>query len=294
MVQVNSCIVRDPAAARCDGLEIEFGNAAGWYNWGPEEDDQIVVSHGGYDSGIMYVNRIMPEDGRFRILASSLPCRARNREYKSFRNRTIEEIMRSCAIASGMDFRIYGIDEKTVIPYVERNNEGCAAFLYHILCLESAALKCVNGRYTAIGYKYAYDLAAAQTIELSASQEGARYRRDGTMYKGVLVKTPYAVGNAKDTAVPESHATLTVSGVLPAMNDIQAARWARGKLLFLNRRCENVTIQSEFNAGITAMIRVNITGNTDAAGEWLVDEVEHDLKNRKTLTTMRRCIRTIR
>ena len=44
MVRVNSCIVRDTAGGRCDSLEIEFGNAAGWYSWGPEEDNKIICT----------------------------------------------------------------------------------------------------------------------------------------------------------------------------------------------------------------------------------------------------------
>ena len=288
MVQVNACVVRDTAAGRCDSLELEFGNAAGWYSWGPEKDDKIIVAHNGYDSGVMYVNRILPEDGKYRIMAASLPCKARAKEYKSFIGRTIEEIMRSCAAASGMAFELYGVDGGTVIPYIERENEGCAAFLYKLLTLESAALKCVNGKYTAISFAYAQALNASLTVQLLAKQEGTRYLRDGMMYKALTVKTPYAQATAEDQLVASSHASLTV-GYLPAMDDIQAGRWARGKLLYLNRQCESVVMQNDFNPGLTALSRVDVTGDTDASGQWLVDEVEHDMKNLTTTATMRRC-----
>ena len=288
MVQVNTCIIRDTAAGRCDSLELEFGNAAGWYSWGPEEDDQVLVAHGGYDSGPMYVNKILPEDGKYRILAGSLPCRAREKKYRSFIGWTIEEIMRSCAASSGMDYKLFGVDGGTVIPYIERDNEGCASFLYKLLTLESAALKCVNGRYAAISFEYAQARSATQTMRLSAKQEGARYRRDGTMYKSVTVKTPYAEATAEDALVGDNHTGITIND-LPAMNNVQAGRWARGKLLYLNRQCESVVVQSTFNAGMTALARIDITGDTDATGTWLVEEVEHDIKNLATTATMRRC-----
>lgn len=293
MVQVNACIVRDTAAGRCDSLELEFGNAAGWYSWGPEEDDQIIVAHNGYDSGVMYVNRILPEDGKYRIMAASLPCKARAKENKSYIGKTIEEIMRSCAALSGMAFQMYGVDGGTIIPYIERVNEGCAAFLYRLLTLESAALKCVNGKYTAISFAYAQAMSASQSVELLANQEGTRYRRSGMMYKSLTLKTPYAQATAEDTLVASSHTSLTVNDV-PALDDIQAGRWARGKLLYLNRQCESVVIQNDFNPGLTALSRVDITGDTDASGEWLVDEVEHDIKNLTSTATMRRCNYTIK
>lgn len=294
MVRVNSCIVRDTAGGRCDSLEIEFGNAAGWYSWGPEEDNKIIVAHSGYDSGIMYVNKILPEDGKFRILATSLPCRARSKANASFINRTIEEIMRACAAVSGMDYQIIGIDPQIVIPYIERNDEGCAAFLDRLLTLESAALKCLDGKFMAIGYEYAQDRTSSQIVTLSANQEGTKYRRDGTSYKKLTIKTPYACATAKDEAVAESHMQLVISGTLPVMNDIQAGRWARGKLFSLNRQCESLVMGNTFNAGLTAMTRIDIDGDTDATGEWIVDEVEHDMINLTTTATMRRCIWSIR
>ena len=293
MVQVNACVVRDTSAGRCDSLELEFGNAAGWYSWGPEEDDTIIVSQDGYDSGVMYVNKIMPEDGKYKIMAASLPCKARSKGNASFYGKTIEDIMRSCAMVSGMEYQIFGIDGAAVIPYIERDNEGCAAFLYKLLTLESAVLKCVNGKYAAIGIEYAQNLSAGQTVQLSSKQEGTKYRRAGTTYRGVTVKTPYASAYATDTAVASTHAMLTIND-LPAMNDIQAGRWARGKLLCLNRQGESVVMQNSFNAGLTAMTRIDITGDTDANGEWLVEEVEHDLINLTTAATMRRCIRSIK
>ena len=291
-VHVHSCKVRDTAGNRCDSLDIEFENAAGWYRWQPEEDDQIIVAHGRYNSGVMYLNTIMPEDGRYRILATSLPCKARNKENAAYYQKTIEDIMRSCAAMSGMDFQIFGLDPYTVIPYIERDHEGGAAFLHKLLTLEGAMLKCVNGKYTAIGISYAQDLPALQTVNLTAKQQGIRYSRSGMTLKGVTLKTPYASATAKDTAVADSHMHL-ITGDVPVLEDIQAGRWARGKLLHMNRQTEKVDLQGDFNAGLTAMVRIDIDGDTDATGEWLAEEVEHDLIEKRTTAVLRRCIRTI-
>lgn len=292
MVQTRKCIVRDGSGERCDSLEVEFENAAGWYSWGPAKDDQILVAHNGYDSGIMYVNTILPKDGKFRILAAALPCKARKKGNQSYIGQTIEEIMRSCAFASGMDFQIFGIDRNMKIPYIEREDAGCAAFLYRFLTLEGAVLKCVNGKYTAIGIEYAQSREAEQSIEVLAQQEGTQYKKAGASYKSVTVKTPYAEATAEDTSVPESGTRMTVN-CLPAMNDVQAGRWARGKLLHLNRQSELVTVQNEFNPGLSAMSRIDIEGDTDANGQWLVEEAEHDLINLTTSARMHRCIVTI-
>lgn len=80
---------------------------------------------------------------------------------------------------------------------------------------------------------------------------------------------------------------------LPAMNNIQARRWARGKLFDLNRQSETVIMQSEFNPAFTAMSRMDFEGDTDATGQWLAEEAEHDLVNLTTEARLHRCITTI-
>ena len=291
MVQTRACIIRDGAGERCDSLKLEFENAAGWYRWGPQEDDQIIVTHSGYHSGVMYVNSIVPADGRYSIWATALPCRARTSENRSYINETIDGIMRICAMTSGMEFQLFGIDKQTFVPYAEQDNEWNAAFLDRLLTLEGAALKCVNGKYTAIGIQYAQDLPTARTLEIYSQQEGVKYTRSGTALKAVTVLSPYACASAEDTAVSGRHSRLTISA--PVISDVQAGRWARGKLLNHNRKCEMVAMQNEFDPAFTAMMRIDIQGDTDASGEWLIEEVTHDLVDLTSMVKMRRCIRTI-
>ena len=292
LVQVKKCVGREMSGGRCDSLEMEFENAAGWYRWGPQEDDKILVKMGGMDTGIMYLNTVLPEDGRYRIFATSLPCKARAKAWRSFTGKTIEDIMRACAMASGMDFQIFGIEKNIVIPYVQQENEGCAAFLDRLLFWEGAKLKCVNGKFTAIGIPWAQEQKAGQTIGVSARQRGTQYMRNGRKYRALIVSAPGGNAKAEDMAVDSSHMILTVTG-LPARNDIQAGRWARGILLQKNRECETLTVQNKFNAGFAAMIRINVSGETDAAGEWLIEEVENDYKNQTSKAVMHRCITTI-
>lgn len=289
MVLTRKCVTRDTCGQRCDSLEIEFENAAGWYAWGPEEDDEIIVRQDGYDSGLMFLHTILPEDGKFRILATALPCAARKKEYRSYRDKTVEDILRACALRTGMSFQAFGIDAKITVPYIEQENESAAAFLYRLLKLEGAELKCVNGNYTAIGLEYAQDRAARQTIRLDAQQRGLTYRRNGVKLKNITIKTPWAEGNAEDLMVPDHHTGLTISG-LPAMDNIQAARWARNILRHCNLEGESLVMGTEFNPGLTALTRIDVTGDTDASGEWLITDVEHDLYNKTSRATLRRCV----
>lgn len=293
MVSVQSCVSTDTCGDRCDSLDIEFQNTAAWSRWAPKEDDKILVSHNGYDTGIMYVNTILQEKNRFRIIGTSLPCKARSVEWNSFYRKTISEIMGICASSAGMESALFGVNEKTVIQYIERRNESCAKFLARLMEMESAVLKCVNGKFTGIGILYAQGLPVRQTIQVGSDYQSATYISDGSAYKSLSIKTAKGEGTASDSLVPASHSQINLSGCLPIANNGQAKRWARGKLIALNRACESIEVESKFNAGYTAMARIDISGNADVAGQWMISEVEHDFINLKSNATLHRCITSV-
>ena len=291
MVRVRACVAHDTCGERCDSLDMTFENAGGWYAWGPKEDDRIIVTRDGYDTGVMYLNTILPEEGYFRVYATALPCAARDKAYRSFAALTVEQIMRICANETGMNYALYGADGERVIPYIQRENESAASFLFRLLKWEGAALKCVNGTYTAIGLQWAQTRPARQVMTLTADQTGVEYRR-GTKHRALHVLTPWCKGVAEDMDAPENGPRLTV--YYPAREAAQAARWARGALLWRNRQAESLTIESEFNRGLTALARIDVTGGTDCSGEWLAQTVEHDLYNGTTRARLVRCVETIR
>ena len=292
-VDVQSCVSTDTCGDRCDVLDIEFQCSPGWYRWDPKEDDKILVSHGGYDTGIMYVNTILPEDNKFRIIATSLPCKARSNEWKSFYKKSISEIMSVCASAAGMGQALFGVNGGTVLQYIERRNESSAKFLSRLLEMEGAVLKCVNGKFTGIDIAYAQGLPALQTIKFDAEQLNSQYAKLGNALKSITIKTPKGSGVATDSAVSSSHSHLKLSDGLPIADSGQAKRWAKGKLMNYNRLCESVSIESKFNAGYTAMARIDLKGNTKASGSWLIGEVEHDFINFSSNATLYRCITSV-
>lgn len=284
--------MRDSSGGRCDSLKIQLENASSWYRWGPEEDDKIRIVHSGYDTGTLYLNTIFPQDGKYNILASSLPCAARRKESHSFTGRTLEQIIRFCAMRSGMNFAIYGIDGNTEIPYIHQESESAAAFLNRLLRMEGATLKCVNGRYAAIGILYAQRRTAEEAIRITPTSRSAEYLRSGVTSKALTIRTPYANATATDKNVPGNHSRI-VRNDIPARGNLQAGRWARGLLLTMNRECETLKVESGFNSNFTAMTRIDVSGGTAADGEWVIEEVEHDFINLTSTAVMHRCVTSI-
>ena len=292
-VDVRKCIHTDVSGGRRDMLDIEFEYSDRWFGWQPQRDDRIQIELNGYTTGDMYVNTVLPEHGRYRIIATGAKSAARRKTWASYEDKNLNAIMATCAAECGMQYGLYGIGGGNNYSYIMRENEDSMAFLDRLLMMEGGRLKCLNGKLRGIGIEYAQNQSAMQTIKLVSTQMQARYiRRADIKFSGLTVQTPYAKASAYDTAGTGGiHPVITM---LPAMDNTQAGRWARGLPLTNNRTAEKLEINMEYNAGLTALARIDVESSTDAADQWIVDEVEHDFVLLKSRATLLRCITSIR
>lgn len=292
-VRIAGAVHRDTAGGRCDSLELTLERADDWYRWGPQRDDEIRIVHDGYDTGRLYLNTVLPENNKYRILATGMKSAARRQANAAYMNVTLSTLFSVCAAECGMEAELYGFDGDLDYPFVLRQNEGCAAFLHRLMQWEGGVLKTFDGRFVGISCAYAQSLPAAQTLKISAQQAGFAYRRrEDAEYCGLKIETPYAEAAAIDADTAGDNAP--VINHLPALSAAQAGRWARGLLLTHNRQAEEASVQSVFNRGLTAMARVDVESSTPAAGEWLVEEVTHDFVRKSSAARMLRCRNGIR
>lgn len=288
-VEIIECICRDVSGCESDGLNLKVDHAEKWLAWGPQKNDRIRVLRSGYDSMTMYLNTIVMEDGAYRIIATGAKCVPFRARWQTFENKTLAAIMAQSAAELGMGARQFGIDGSISYEYLLRKNEVPPAFLERLCNLEGAALKTLGGYYTAIGIEYAQSLPARHQIEFDINQDGCAYidRRD-MAWASVQIKTPFGNGMAWDgKARGGANQVITDIAVDGAA---QARRWAKGLLMMHNRRCEILKIESVFNPGYTAMGRIDVTGRTEANGEWIIHEAEHDMIDGKSRITAYRCL----
>ena len=291
-VNIVGCTHRDCAGER-DVLELTLDNAAQWYRWAPQEEDSIEYAQDGYSTGTLYLDAVIPQRDRYRVLAASTKRAAARLNNETFQDTTLAGIMLRCAAACRMDGRLYGLDGGLNYTYLLKYKEGYAAFLSRVLAMEGGVLKAYNGILRGIGLSYAQERTPVYGLRITDRQDGVIYRRrESEKWSAVTVVTPYAEGRAVDTAAIYGN-DMIIPG-LPAMNNAQAARWARGLILHHNRKCEIMTIRQRLNLKMTALARVNIDGGTDADGRWIVQKTEHDFINEMTETTLYRVTETVR
>lgn len=291
-VDVVKCTHRDVSGGRCDSAEIVLENAEAWYRWKPKQDDSIEITQDHYTTGRLFLSAVLPEDGKYRILATSLPSSARRKGNASYVGMRLGDIAASCAAECSMSSALYGLDAGTGYSCLIRSGESAPGFLSRILRYEGAVLKAFNGRLTAISIEHAQSLSAAKKLFISASQRGVYHVRREDKIAGLTIKTPFASGAAVDTEA--ASASYEIRSGYPARSSAEAGRWARGLLLHNNRTAEELTIHTEFDPAMTAMARLDITSATDAAGQWLIDEAEHDFIQNSSKIKLLRCIHSIK
>ena len=290
---ITGCIHRDAAGGRADSLELQMDRAAVWYRWGPEEGDEIIVTEDKYTTGILYLTAVIPNRDQYRILASGIKSQANRKTWAGFENVSFRRLVERCAAECGMEGKIFGLDEDLTIPYALRKGEGCAAFLDRVARAEGFRIKCYNGAMRAISLPYAEEQNPVMRIKISAKQDGVIYRsRKNAKYASLTVMSPWAKATVRDSAAEGSNEKIITT--LPARNPAQAGRWARNLLRETNRTAEELTIDQKLNKRMTALSRVEIDGDTDMDGSWIIEEAEHDLKNKRTTAKMFRITDSIR
>ena len=289
----SGCTHKNVSHGKADVLEIVFRRPSAWHRWQPETDDTIQVNSENYETGVLYVNTLVPEGDQYRLIATSLPSNAARKAWDSYRNMDLKAILHRMATECGMEDKLFGTDGTEKYDYLQRENEGCAGFLERLCGWEGIALKAYNGAFRGIGVQYAQERPAVRGWTLDAEQEGVRYvHQPGKKWTAVTVRSPWAEVTAKDEDAEKGYQQI-ITG-LPAMDAATAGRWARGILLMHNREADRLRIQTKFDPGASAMKKAEINGNTGAVGDWLIDEVEHDLYNGTSTINLLRVVDSIK
>ena len=98
----SACTHKDVSHGKADVLEIVFRRPSAWHRWSPETDDEIQIVSGKYDTGIMYVNTLVPEGEQYRLIATSLPSKAARKAWDNYRDMDLQAIMHRLAVECDM------------------------------------------------------------------------------------------------------------------------------------------------------------------------------------------------
>lgn len=277
---------------RCDFLEMEMEHAPQWDLWMPAPDDEIRVEVDGYSTGKLFLADVLPEEGRYRLWATSLPLAARTRKYECFEGKTLQAVLSQVAASCGMTGKLYGLSGAQQYACLLRNGETAPEFLKRILEWEGAYLKAMDGKLIGIELEYAKKLKAVCEITIENDEMGVSYlRTDDKRLSGMDVTSVFADGAASDT---DGRAGREARGDLPVREQGEADRWARGLLRCRNAGTETLEMNMEFHPGFTAMSHVSVQADGKRAGDWIIQTAEHEFIRRTTRAVLCRVPENVR
>lgn len=284
-VGIASCETVNASGRLCT-LTAVLERAENWYSWGPQAGDTIRATAGNLDTGLLYVDSLLPDEGRFRIFAVSARQAVRQKAWKSYEGQTFGRIANLCAAECGLEPALYGMASGQILPYCVRRDETPVQFLQRLAAREGAFVKCSDGRMNVISADYAAGLKAGQTLRLEAGQNGFTHIKSETdKAHSLTVAGPSGRGTAHDLT---ARAGLDLLVTDAPDSDETARRWAKGLLYMHNRQAEKLILTTALNGAFVALSRVDVTGIDVLAGEWLVEETTNDLIRETTLVTLMR------
>lgn len=284
--------LKDNAGGKPDSLTAIFSDTDGlWTRWKPAKNDTIQVRHGGYDTGVMFVDYLAQTPGRFHIKALSIPQKAKTARSQAWENVRLHVLALEIAKRYGFKMMVFGA-ENHLYKRIDQIEQADFAFLADLCTREGYAVK-INDR-TLVLYSeeaeesreidpqkatiYAYEMIGDYEFEnksvdiygkcIVRSQAGGKY-----------IQAEYA-----DPAVEGP--TLTMN--LHASDLAEAQRWARGILRSFNKRMITGSFSIALRPGLAAgsCIYVRNVGIFD--GKYFVHQLIHDLISGKTHLTVRR------
>lgn len=286
-VDILECTVRDVSRRESDCLNLLVDHAEKWFSWGVQKNDTLRITRSGYDTKTMYLNTLRPEDGRYRIYATGSKSVQNDPRWASYENRTLAAILGSCAGESGMGVKLCGVSGEILYEYLTREYMRAADFAEQLLNREGAVLKCMDGKYTAIGIEWAQKIGAKHQVNIGGERFETHYTDKRDMNWGAVeITTPFGSGKAGGG---KGNVARVITD-LPVTSNAQAFRWARGILMNHNRQNEVLEIEMDFNPGYTAMVRIDVNSKTETGGQWIIDEVTHDLLHGSSKAILFRCI----
>ena len=109
-----SCRMHDQAGGAGDWLTVTLSDAQTlWPRWDPQRGDTLRLQDGDFDSGVLFVDDLIPMPGTFRILAVSVPLEARRVRTKIWRDVTLLELAGDIVRQAGMKLSTFSTEKST-------------------------------------------------------------------------------------------------------------------------------------------------------------------------------------
>lgn len=292
-VDIMSASIFDRCGGNADSINLLFSDSQKlWRKWNPLKGDLIIVSHGNFSSGVMYVDETEALKGRYGINALSTPLKAKSNKSYSWENIRFKGIAKQLVEEIGLSLETYDIEDYLYdkLDMIDKTNLG---FLNTRCILEGYSLKITNGKAIIYDEKSLekYNAVKDITEDLIIGDYSL-----GTVSSGLYsaCEIEYFSNNNKLIKYRFSPKNPPIGPILKsnirANSQGEAERYAKGILRNVNKN----EITGRFNIGLDMNLAagntVNLKGFGSFDGKYFINIIRHDLLNGKSYLKVRKVL----
>ena len=155
-----------------------------WCKWQPQEGDIIQVQFNNADTGVMYINNIIPEGACITFLASSIRKASMLPRQKSWEHVYFKQIADEIGTRNNMPVKYYGVKDN-LYGWISQNNENDFEFLHNMCLQEGCSFVVYNRQFHIFNLDYMYSQNVL--IRLTAApNSGFRWKKTDGETTGVF------------------------------------------------------------------------------------------------------------
>lgn len=296
-VSLSQCWHDMYAERKSDCLIIKFNDAKKlWDSWGAKTGDKIQVVSGASDTGIMFIDSVVPSYGMITLTAYSYPPTVKDKRSKSWNEIKFSALADYVANNNGLKLKKFDVEDFTY-KYVAQKNISDFEFLQQRAVLEGCAFLVYNEELILYKEEKLESKGSQGTIDIENAPK--TYRPENQInftydsnrlnsFESVEITNGvetglYSCGNGTGKELKK---------VLPLpMTDTgEAERFAKNLLRFYNKNQDLGSVSMKFCDKYSpgSIITIKNKNNPSWNGDFFVTHVRQDYTNGRTKIDFRK------
>lgn len=275
------------AEGQADCLIMEFADTKGeWAKWKPsDQGDTVKLTDGAIRTGKMYIDKIEPQGGTYKLTAYSIPKKLYSTKSRSFTAASLPTLAQKIAKEHGLECKSYNVPE-VALSYTSQKAASDLAFLQRQCEKNSCAFLVYNGALCIYSQAYIEGREPTKTLTPDFSAEFTVTSDAQAKYASCELRNGTYTGTASDSSVTTGKVFReSVTSAWSSQADANAE--AASRLRTLNRGTTtaelDMPIQRQLMAG--SVVRLICKGWTGSA---FVYRCRHDLGAKRSHIWLRK------
>ena len=287
-VSVNRCWHDMYASGQSDILQLRLNDADSlWDKWAPAVGDEIKVDYGSVSTGIMFVSRVIPQNGAIDIHAQSAPASGFELQNKAWQQVRLLQIGEEIAKRNGLSFVSYGVEDR-LYSYILQKNESDFAFLSRRAQLEGCAFLVYNKTLVLYSERYMEAVAPSESLQIGMDGDYKYNDRRFEMYGSCKVENGIYSGDyVADGSIGRVYKPVSI-GIVGSNQE--AARFAKNLLRYINKDCCTGYVRCDILPGYAAASTIRLSNPRAASwdGPVFIEHIRNDYGKGKSKIFFRR------